>query len=64
MGKEKNTIIVEKYFLKATIYLEKDMDLEKNIMRMVNYYLKVNLKEINNGLEKGMILKKIKLLMK
>ena len=37
------------------IKMEKGMEKEKNIILMVNYYLKVNIKMMLNGMEKDMI---------
>ena len=36
MGKEKNIMKMEKYYLKENIKMESGMEKEKNIMKMVN----------------------------
>ena len=36
--------------------MEKEMEKEKNIIIMVNYYLKVNIYIIKNGMEKDMMI--------
>ena len=54
MEKEKNIGEVNQY-MKVNIQMVKKMELEKNILKMVNYNLKENLKKENIGTEKDMI---------
>ena len=42
--------------MKENIKMEKEMEKEKNIIKMVNYYLKVNIYMIENGQVKDMMI--------
>ena len=51
MEKELN-IILRIYYLNVSIKLEKEVEREKNLRKMVNYYLKENIKTEKDGMEK------------
>ena len=65
MGKEKNIIMKEMFFMKENLKIIYGREKEKNILRMVKLYLKENIQMDKNGMEKGIfIMKKVNQILK